>query len=41
MFLHAASVAEEKYIIHLLLVLTLQFLILSNKPCSELFHFFS
>lgn len=38
MFLHAVLVAEEKYIIHLLLALALQFLLLSNKPCPKLFY---
>lgn len=38
MFLHAASIAEEKHFIYLLLVFVLQFLLLSNKPCSKLLH---
>ena len=38
MFLHATSVAEEKHVIHLLLVLALQFLILSSKPRLEFLH---
>lgn len=41
MLLHAALIAEEKYVIYLFLVLALQSLLLSSKPCPELLYFLS
>ena len=38
MFFHVTPIAEEKHVIHLLLVLTRQLLLLSSEPHLEFFH---
>lgn len=38
MFLYVALVAKGKHVIYLFLILTLQLLLLSGKPCPKLFH---